>query len=250
MLPEGNFSDIGPTAEETSRRAMERVSHLKDPCPTFQRHVHLVTRTTQLNVARIYFQCPCVCHSEQWATSTNEIISLWNVVVQLHDQFPSDRLPRISSDHSTLDVISTCTGPEVGRVVNRALQKHLDSRNAQIAALRAFMVYPFTGDDESWTVLEWRETNGTEAIGIFDVGNQDEFESCSSLMHFRAGTQGHPDGDHRTRTWLVWNVTGMSILKMLFQVAQHVLGILRLPKEDSVSLYCVHENNETPSAKE
>jgi hypothetical protein len=107
-----------------------------------------------------------------------------------------------------------------------------------MTGFRASVVHQLTGDEQAWPVLEWREGDDTEVVTIIDVEDEDKPETVSLLMHYGIGINNSPGWNRWSRTSLVWNVTEMLVLKTLFQAAQHILGILELPKADATKLYC------------
>ena len=169
------------------------------------------------------------------------------VVDQLHREFRQSELPEFLGDHSALyPLIASRTHPLVAATVDRNLRRHLHSKG-QITGFRASVAYPFTSDDESWVILEWRENDGKEVMGIFDV-DEDYPDICNYILHIGVGSKDGPVENRWNQTSLVWKVVDMSSLKSLFQAAQHVLGVLELPQTDARTLYC--ENSDDCSTQE
>ena len=129
---------------------------------------------------------------------------------------------------------------------NHHLQTYLRSNSIRLTAFRASVVYSFSNDDESWAILEWVDTDGTQAMGIFVADVYDDPTTCSWLIHL---ANSEPDGVHGTGTRICWDVTDISVLKRLFQGAQHALGLLQMPMEDALKLYS-QEHIEDPTSEE
>ena len=112
----------------------------------------------------------------------------------------------------------------------------------QLTEFRASVVYPFTDNERFWPILEWREGDDSDGMAIFDVSDDPEGEcSCSYIIHYGVGSENN--GSHWKRTSLVWNVTSVDVLKTLFQVSQHALGILQMPKADALTLYAANDRS-------
>ena len=109
------------------------------------------------------------------------------------------------------------------------------SVNQGITAFRPLIIYPMTDSGQWWPLLQWKEGN-TDVVAIFDMDEENP-ANCSWLMGKSTGK------GLSTRTSLVWNVQDMAVLKTLFQAAQQLLGILEMPKNDAVKLYCGEETN-------
>ena len=167
------------------------------------------------------------------------------VVDQLHREFRCSELPEFIGDQPAIcAAIASRTHPLVAATIDRNLRRHL---KGQITRFRASVAYPFTSDDESWVILEWRENDGKEVMGIFDV-DEDYPDICNYILHIGVGSKDGPTENRWNKTSLVWKVVDMSSLKSLFQAAQHVLGVLGLPESDAKTLYC--EDNNDCSAQE
>jgi hypothetical protein len=136
--------------------------------------------------------------------------------------------------------------PESARVIYHALQRHLLAKSVQLVAFRASVVYSFLNDDESWSILEWEETDGTQVMAIF---YNDVYEpmNWSWVIHHGAGSP--PGGGHWTRAHISWDVANITMLKKLFEGTQHALGLLQMPREDALKLYC-QEHIEDPTSEE
>lgn len=145
---------------------------------------------------------------------------------------------------SVNEALSSCTDPETARTIYHHLQGHLRSKSVRLTAFRASVVYSFSNDDKSWPIVEWEESDGTQAMGIFYTDVNDDPMTWSSLIHL-----GQSAGGHWTRRHISWDVTDISILKRLFEGAQHALGLLQMPIDDALKLYC-QEHIEDPTSEE
>jgi hypothetical protein len=128
-----------------------------------------------------------------------------------------------------LQTISSCTGPQVAAIIYREIQKHISPIEKGITALRALTIYPMTDGSQSWPILKWKEGDA-DVLVLFDV-DEENSGLCSWLM-CKSGGKGHLSG-----LSLAWCVIDITTLKSLFQAAQHLLGILKMPKNDVLKLY-------------
>lgn len=173
--------------------------------------------------------------------AVSAVISLLRLVNQIHVHLSKYSLSSLPPDRpsSRFDALSDRTGPDIARTIDRTLQALLQSRAARITALRASVIYPFAKDDKSWPMIEWREDNGSRVLAIFALDDEDDPKSCSYIMH----TTNSAAQSSRL-TDVTFNVSDFTIMKTLFRAAQHVWGLLQMPKEDAVMLYC--ETHESP----
>lgn len=163
---------------------------------------------------------------------TIELSVLTMVITQLFTKL-SDVPPAACID--ILESISYCTGPQVALIIHRELYKYMVSTNQGITAFRVLIIYPMTDSGQWWPLLKWKEGN-TDVLAIFDV-DEENSENCSWLMG-KSTERGLS-----APVSLAWKVEDMSILKTLFQAAQHLVGILEMPKNDAVKLYCGGETD-------
>jgi hypothetical protein len=121
-------------------------------------------------------------------------------------------------------------------VLNR-LVGSISSNVQSIRGFRASVVYPFTNCSSSWPLLEWTESGGTDILAIFDMNEATDLAECNWIVHYRYNSYG-PSGEQGRSGSLGWRVTQPKYLKMLFEVAQHLLGILGWSSGDVHRLYC------------
>lgn len=114
----------------------------------------------------------------------------------------------------------------------------LQEAHSPIVSLRAWVIYSFSDQDESWPVVEWNDGINTSALAIFDF---DDNGFCSYVMYYS------PRGNNYHGS-LVWMVSSLGCLNVLLQAAQHMLGILNWSKADAMKLYC--ETEASPCSKE
>lgn len=172
----------------------------------------------------------------------DSVTALVRLVNQIHVQLSKLPLSGTSPDRpsSRFDALSARTGPDIARTIDKTLQTHLQLREARITSFRASVIYSFPNDDKSWPMLEWGEDNGSQVLAIFALDDDDMPESCSYIMH-----SAHSGAQSWCPTDLTFNVSDFAVMKTLFQAAQHVLGLLQMPKEDAVMLYCeTHESSD------
>ena len=85
-------------------------------------------------------------------------------------------------------------------------------------------------------MLRWTEEDGTKTLAIFYFEDPDNPENGSWLMHSgREIVMSDRQYWHQSR--IDWNVADVEHLKLLFGVAQHMLGLLEWPIADVLRLY-------------
>jgi hypothetical protein len=182
---------------------------------------------------------------------SNSYLGLIDDVNLLHHCLSQSRVPEFNPERSTiLEKISSCTGRTIGNAINDELQRHFNSRNAQVTEFRASAVYPFNDNEQFWPILEWREGDDSDGLAIFDMGEDLEGECprCSYIIHYGLG--GEENGSRWKQTSLVWNVTSIDVLRTLFQAAHHALGILQMPKADALTLYVANNKSQEYTVEE
>jgi hypothetical protein len=167
----------------------------------------------------------------------SDICLLEEVVGRLHSEFDESEFPDLPLRCSTLDLISSRTGPRIAHAVHNALHRDILSQRAQITDFRVWVAYPFTNEDQSWTVLEWRQRDGTKAMAVFEV-DEDDNDICDYITHYCFDEDYNiAHGRPAKSSYLMWNVSEISKLKYLFQAVQHILGVIELPSSDREKLY-------------
>lgn len=175
-----------------------------------------------------------------------DVASVISPLCELHQRVLKSPLPPLRESAS--ECLNSYIDPNIANILSRTLEAFCSSKDTRFTRFRANTVYLFMSDEQSWPLLEWMETDGTKAMAIFDVDDPDDPMTCSWLIHSGINAEAHAPW---TRTNVSWNVTGMSALKTLFGVAQHVLGILEWPTEYAIKLYCQdHLEDQTPDEYE
>lgn len=155
----------------------------------------------------------------------------------LHDLLLQRPLTDKGADRSELvQSISARTGPSIALQIVEEFER-LRSNDRPLLGFRASIVYPFESDEESWPILEWKESDGTNGLAIFEA-DEDSLESYSYLVHYERSDTRNFEGRNGNMPTMAWKVTDMSVLKTLFQAMEHALGILKMPKSDALALYC------------
>lgn len=156
-------------------------------------------------------------------------------LARLHRRLRQTELPAFPSELDSL--LFTHTGSEIGWTIYQVLQRHLPREKSQITGLRVSVAYSFTNGDMICTVVEWRERSGVDVLAIFDV-DADDPNQYSYIMHY--GTDANLtrlDQSQWCGTSILWNLSEMTELQTLLEAAQHVLGILEMPRIDLEVLY-------------
>ena len=134
------------------------------------------------------------------------------------------------------DMISACTNDSIARTLN-ALIGSITASPSSIRGFRASVVYPLANTPWSWPVLEWTEGEDTDVLAIFEMNQASDVAECNWLVHYRHQNHG-PSGDQGRNGQVSWRVTNLNHLQMLFEVAEHLRGILEWSTIDAHRLYC------------
>lgn len=161
------------------------------------------------------------------------------VLEKLHGRVAKRRLPETNADFPAMvAAISTWTTPDCAHVVAQSLYSHSQSRGARIVAFRASIAYSFTNNELSWIVIQWRELDETEVLGIFLIENDENPDVCSWVMHFGVGQLAPESEEQRwATTSITWNVSEVECLKSLFVAAQTLFESLEWTPSDALTLY-------------
>jgi len=141
-------------------------------------------------------------------------------------------------------ISSACQSDEIATSISHSLVTYMGSRKTQIKALRATPVYMFNNDEESWPVVEWTESDGMAMLAIFQFDDVGELKDGGWLMHSGL-SDGGPEGSPWTNSRIDWNVSDVEHVKLLFKVAQHILGVLLWPIASALKLYCGVNSDKT-----
>jgi hypothetical protein len=138
---------------------------------------------------------------------------------------------------------AACSPMKVTVTIAQSLMSYVHSRNTRITALRATPVHLFNDEENSFPLLEWTEEDDTKSVAIFHFEDDEKLEEGSWLMH-----SGRLVGEVKsTRRWkqsrIDWNVANIEHLKILFGVAQHMLGLLEWPSSEAFKIYCNMKSN-------
>jgi hypothetical protein len=144
-----------------------------------------------------------------------------------------------SAETITKKIAESCTSVRASSVIADSITAYETSRRTEIVALRASEVYLFSNDEDSWTVIEWIEQDRLKCVAIFHFDHTAEPADGSWLMHSGYNELAHTES---ARLWkesrVDYNVAEIAHLKILFGIAQHVLGVLQWAIADAVTLYC------------
>ena len=140
---------------------------------------------------------------------------------------------------------AACSTMRITVTIAEALMSYVHSRNTRITALRATPVYLFNDEENSFPLVEWTEEDDTKSVAIFHFEDEEKPEEGSWLMH-----SGRLVGKFKSaRRWkqsrLDWNVANIEHLKILFGVAQHMLGLLEWPPSEAFKIYCNMKSSTT-----
>jgi hypothetical protein len=147
--------------------------------------------------------------------------------------------PKLSSNDVriiTQTILESCRTEKIASLIAHSLVDYLRVRQTQMISLRATPVHLFNRE-KSWWIVEWTECDETNVIVIFHF--EEEPEQGSWLMHSGqvASTEDTP-----LRRWkksrIDWNVANVQHLKTLFNVTQHMLGLLEWRFANTLEQLC------------
>ena len=172
-----------------------------------------------------------------------------NVMEEVHYRVSQRPIPTspggCSAETITKKIAESCTSVRASSVIADSITAYGTSRRTEIVALRASEVYLFSNDDDSWTVVEWIEQDRLKCVAIFHFDHSAEQADGSWLMHSGYNELAHTEP---ARLWkesrVDYNVAEIAHLKILFGIAQHVLGVLQWALADAVTLYCEQDLSE------
>jgi hypothetical protein len=170
-------------------------------------------------------------------------------MAEVHSKMSQRPVPKSPGGYNaetiTKKIAESCNSVRVSSVIADSITAYETSRRARIVALRASEVYLFSNDDDSWTVVEWVEEDSLKCVVIFHFDPMAEPADGSWLMH--SGYIGSVVDAESTHLWkesrVDYNVAEISHLKILFGIAQHILGVLQWAIADAVTLYCEQDLN-------
>jgi len=171
-----------------------------------------------------------------------------NVMEELHYRVSQRPIPKCpggcNAETITTKIAESCNSVRVSSVIADSITAYETSRRARIVALRASEVYIFSNDDDSWTVVEWIEEDSLKCVAIFHFDPTAEPEDGSWLMHSGYNQMADAESTHSWKESRVdYNVAKIAHLKILFGIAQHILGVLQWAIADAVTLYCKQDLN-------
>jgi len=133
-------------------------------------------------------------------------------------------------------------GTNRANFISQTICASFQSPQTRIQALRASTMYSLKRDESPWPIVEWRDNTGVIGMAIFDFTDGNETDAGGWLMHVGVGVgNGNEPGFFWQQSRVDWSVQDMQVLKTLFLVAQHLSGILTLPKDDAILLFQEHK---------
>lgn len=144
---------------------------------------------------------------------------------------------------SMLASIAKFTTLEMAQRVLSSLE--VQWNGARITRFRSSVVYALISPDIYCPVVEWIENDDTEVVMFFNIGSPNAY---SWLAHYGKLT-GEKGKGRWSETQVEFLAESMGYLKVLFEAAQHLTGVLAWDTKDIVRLYCkippkALENNE------
>jgi hypothetical protein len=172
----------------------------------------------------------------------NSRIKASRIVTKSSGSKPSGTKPSGNPDFSViLDRICSCTAEEEALIIAECLYESFMTKNARVFGLRACVVYALAGND-SWTIVQWRETFETDVLAIFRVIEDHRASpECNYIMHSglrNCHSQVQPGSKYWMQSTLSWKVTSIVHLQELFKGTQHILGMLGWSRTDLLRVYC------------
>jgi len=137
----------------------------------------------------------------------------------------------IRPDSATMgEILHSFLPPGKAKPVQDLLENYIAACHEHITGFKAGSV-KLLNDEESWPIVEWREGQDTEVLGMFKVADQGV--PCDCLFHYGTGK----DPKRWRQSVLSWQVSDTAHLAALFGVAQHVLGMLHWSEDNVVNMF-------------
>ena len=119
-------------------------------------------------------------------------------------------------------------------------------KGTRITRFRSSVVYALISPEIYCPVVEWIENDDTEVVAFFNIGGQNEY---SWLAHYQKVNR--EEGQRRlSRTYVKFCAEAMGYLKVLFEAAQHLSGVLAWDTKDILRLYCRLQPHEAETPEE
>lgn len=164
------------------------------------------------------------------------------MVERFHQTLSHRSLPKLSADYDvgviTRIILASCeTTIKIASLIANSLVAYLDSRETRITALRAVPAY-FFSDNQSWPIVEWKEQDDVMTIAVFHFDDIDEPDEGSWLIHSgrRVADNTLLEKYRWEQSRIEWNVAEIGLLKILFRVVQHMMGLLEMSPVDALGL--------------
>jgi hypothetical protein len=171
--------------------------------------------------------------------------SLHMVLETVHERVAKNEIEgkRNPTRKSMLASIAKFTTLEIAQQVLSSLE--VQWNGAKITRFRSSVVYALISPEIYCPVVEWIENDDTEVVMFFNIGSPNAY---SWLAHYGKLT-GKKGQGRWSETHVEFLAESMGYLKVLYEAAQHLIGVLAWDTKDIVRLYCrippqAPENNE------
>jgi hypothetical protein len=213
---------------------------------------HLESRVSGIQLAPPVTSHPCRSRSsctgvrsEEGRDFFRQTTPLHKVLETVHERVAKNEIEgqRPPTRKSMLASIAKFTTLEIAQRVLSSLE--VQWNGARITRFRSSVVYALICPEIYCPVVEWIENDDTEVVMFFNIGSPNAY---SWLAHYGILT-GEKGQGRWSKTHVEFLAESMGYLKVLFEAAQHLAGVLAWHTKDIVRLYCrippkVPESNE------
>ena len=159
---------------------------------------------------------------------------LLSVLETVHERVSKNEIEvkEALTDQTMLAAIAKFTNASIANKILSSLKALWNGAN--ITRFRSSVVYALISPEIYCPVVEWVENGDTEVVAFFNIGSPNEY---SWLAHY--GKLTREKGQRKwEKTYVKFCAETMGYLKVLFEAAEHLGGVLGWGTKDIVRLYC------------
>ena len=172
--------------------------------------------------------------SESAKKFTEVLKVLLSVLETVHERVSKNEIEvkEPPTDRIILAAIAKFTNIQIANKILSSLKTLWNG--ATITQFRSSVVYALISSEIYCPVVEWVENDDTEVVAFFNIGSRNEY---TWLAHY--GKLMREKGQRKwDKTYVKFSAETMGYLKVLFEAAEHLGGVLGWDTKDIVQLYC------------
>ena len=212
----------------------------------------LGSRVHQLNICTPETSHPCVSKSgtrfasEEGRKCLELMKPLHCILQKVHGRVAMNEIELNGplNDRKILAAIAKFTNHKIAKRTLSCLKTIW--KGARITRFRSSVVYALISHEIYSPVVEWVENDETQVVAFFNIGSPNEY---SWLAHYEKVNR--EKGQRRSsNTYVKICAESMGYLKVLFEAAEHLSGVLAWDTKDILRLYCRVESREVETPTE